>query len=125
MKHIITSTLKQLAADRPLLLLCAGLLVGGAVYILYVGFSLQASDLQLATRYTSYGETHFYREKWWYLLSFVGFGVLFLLAHIGMIAKLVAIGMRPLAFSFGWLSALILLFMFVYTYAVLGIAYLN
>ncbi len=125
MKHIITSTLKQLAADRPLLLLCAGLLVGGAVYILYVGFSLQASDLQLATRYTSFGETHFYREKWWYLLSFIGFGLLFLLAHIGMIAKLVAIGMRPLAFSFGWLSALVLLFMFVYTYAVLGIAYLN
>ena len=125
MKHIITSTLKQLAADRPLLLLCTGLFIGGIGYVLYVAFSLQASDLQLATRYTSYGETHFYREKWWYLLSFVGFGLLFLVAHISMMAKLVAIGLRSLAFSFGWLSALMLVFMFVYTYAVLGIAYLN
>jgi hypothetical protein len=125
MRHIIQSTLKQLAADRPMLLLCVGLFIGGLIYILYVAFSLQPSDLQLATRYTSFGETHFYREKWWYLLSFVGFGILFIVGHIGMLVKLFAIGLRPLAFGFAWLSFIVLLLMFVYTYAVLGIAYLN
>ena len=112
-------------ADRPLLLLLFGMILGGIGYIVYVGFSLQQSDLQLATRYTSYGETHFYREKWWYLLSFIGFGLLFIIAHAGMFVKLVAIGMRQLAISFAWLSLIVLVLMFVYTYAVLSIAYLN
>lgn len=108
-----------------MLLLIAGLLVGGMAYVVYVAFSLSPSDLQLATRYTSFGETHFYREKWWYLLSFIGFGLLFIVAHIGILIKLSVIGMRHLAISFAWLSVLVLLLMFVYTYSVLNIAYLN
>lgn len=125
MKHIIQKTLTHILADRPVLLLSLGLLLGGVAYIIYVAFNLNPSDLQLATRYTSFGETHFYREKWWYLLSFIGFGVLFMLAHIAMLAKLHAIGLRQLAIAFAWLSVIVLVFMFVYTYAVLGIAYLN
>lgn len=108
-----------------MLLLCTGILLGGIAYIIYVAFNLSASDLQLAIRYTSYGETHFYREKWWYLLSFIGFGLLFIAAHIGIVAKLYVIGLRQLAHGFAWLSLLILVLTFVYTYAVLGIAYLN
>ncbi len=108
-----------------MLLLSVGLLFGGIAYIIYVAFNLSPSDLQLATRYTSFGETQFYREKWWYLLSFVGFGLLFIVAHIGMLAKLYVIGLRPLAYAFAWLSLLVLVLMFVYTYSVLGIAYLN
>lgn len=125
MRHIIQSTLKQVASDRVMLLLSVGLLFGGIAYIIYVAFNLSPSDLQLATRYTSFGETQFYREKWWYLLSFVGFGLLFIVAHIGMLAKLYVIGLRPLAYAFAWLSLLVLVLMFVYTYSVLGIAYLN
>ena len=125
MKHIFQNTLKQILADRPMMLLSLGLLIGGLAYIAYVAFNLNASDLQLATRYTSFGETHFYREKWWYLLSFIGFGVLFMTAHIGMLAKLHAIGLRQLALAFAWLSVIVLVLMFVYTYAVLSIAYLN
>jgi hypothetical protein len=125
MRHIITSSFKQIASDRVMLLLVTGLFIGGMAYIVYVAFSLSPSDLQLATRYTSFGETHFYREKWWYLLSFIGFGLLFIVAHIGILIKLCVIGMRPLAISFAWLSVLVLLLMFVYTYAVLSIAYLN
>lgn len=125
MRHIIKSTIQQILADRMMLMLCAGLIVGGTVYIIFLALNLSPSDLQLATRYTSFGETHFYREKWWYLLSFVGFGILFIVAHIGMLAKLYVIGMRQLAYAFAWLSLIVLVLMFVYTYAVLGIAYLN
>jgi len=106
-------------------LLCLGLILGGIGYIVYVAFSLSASDLQLAIRYTSFGETHFYRDKWWYLLSFVGFGLLFIVAHVGMLAKLYVIGLKQLAYAFGCLSLVILVLMFVYTYSVLNIAYLN
>lgn len=125
MKHTILNTLKHLLADRQMLLLSFGLLLGGVSYIIYVAFNLSPSDLQLAIRYTSYGETQFYREQWWYLFSFVGIGVLFTAAHIGLVAKLFAIGMRPLALAFGWLSFIVLMLLFVYTYSVFGIAYLN
>ena len=125
MKHIIRSTLKELTADRRIMLLMTGVLLGGVAYLIYLALNLQASDLQLATRYTSYGDTHFYREKWWYLLSFVGFGVLFIAAHLSMIAKLFVIGLKPLAYAFAWLSLIVLVLMFVYTYSVLSIAYLN
>lgn len=125
MRHIIQSTLTEIAADRVILMLVTAILIGGAGYIIYVAFNLNASDLQLATRYTSYGETHFYREKWWYLFNFVGFGLLFMLAHVGLMAKLLMIGLRQLAIAFAWLSLVVLIIMFVYTYSVLGIAYLN
>ena len=92
---------------------------------MYVAVNLSASDLQLAIRYTSFGDTHFYRDKWWYLLSFIGFGILFLVAHVGLTAKLVAVDLKQLAHAFGWLSVLLLVLMFAYTYSVLGIAYLN
>lgn len=125
MKQLITTTIKQITADRPLFMLLLAILLGGLGYVVYVAISLSASDLQLAVRYTSFGDTHFYRDKWWYLLSFVGFGLLYLVAHIGLTIKLVAVELKQLAYAFSWLSLLVLVLMFVYTYSVLGIAYLN
>lgn len=125
MKQLVKSTIQQITSDRPLSLLMFGVLLGGLAYIVYVAISLSASDLQLAIRYTSFGDTHFYRDQWWYLLGFIGFGILFLIAHVGMTAKLVAIELKQLAYAFAWLSLLVLILMFAYTYSVLGIAYLN
>jgi hypothetical protein len=125
MKHIITTSLKQVLADRALALMCLGLLVVGIIYVAYVAFSLNPSDLQLATRYTSYGETHFYRNKWYYLTSFIVFGILFVIVHVGMIIKLYLNELRQLAFAFAWMSIIIAILAFVYTYSVLGIAYLS
>ncbi len=105
--------------------MCSLILFGGIVYIIYVALSLQASDLQLATRYTSFGGTHFYRDKWYYLLSFVGFGLLFTITHIGLMVKLYVSEMKPLATAMGWLGLIVLLMMFSYTYHVLSIAYLR
>lgn len=107
------------------MLLVMAIAIGGVAYIAYVGFSISASDLQLAIRYTSFGETHFYRDKWWYMLGFIGFGLLFIVAHIGMVTKLFAIGFKQFAYSFAWLSLILLVLMFAYTYSVLSIAYLN
>lgn len=122
---MIRSTIQQIVADRVMMLLCIGIFLGGVGYMAYVAFNLSPSDLQLAIRYTSYGETHFYRDKWWYLIGFVLFGLLFILAHLSMMAKLYVTGMKQLAYSFGWLSIVVLVLMFVYTYATLSIAYLN
>lgn len=111
--------------DRPLMLFVMALILGGVAYIIYVALNLSPSDLQLAVRYTSFGETHFYRDKWWYLFSFVGFGLLFIIAHVGFVTKLFAVGYKQLAYAFGWLSLIVLVLMFVYTHSVIGVAYLN
>lgn len=125
MKQQVKTTIQSILSDRPLSLLLMAILLGGVAYIVYVAINLSASDLQLAVRYTSFGDTHFYRDKWWYLFSFIGFGILFLIAHIGLTVKFVAIDLKQLAYAFGWLSMIVLVLMFAYTYSVLGIAYLN
>lgn len=125
MRHIIQSAFKQVAADRAALFLCLAIVLGGLIYIAFVAINLSPSDLQLATRYTSYGDTQFYRNKWYYLLSFVIFGLLFIVIHTGMIAKLVVSNMKQLAHALGWLSLVILLLTFTYTFYVLEIAYLS
>ena len=125
MKHIIRSALREVASDRVLLLLCIGILIASIIYSLYVILSLHPSDLQLAVRYTSYGETHIYRDKWYYLLSFVGFGVVFTVVHIGVMIKLHMNGLKELAYTIGWLSLAMIVLMFVYVRAVLGIAFLS
>lgn len=125
MKQTIKSAFDSIIADRVLMLLVAGIIIGAAVYTVFVIINLNPTDLQLAIRYTAFGETQIYREKWWYLLSFIGFGLLFLVAHVGMVAKLIVIGLRDLARAFASLSFVMLALMFVYTYSVLNIAYLN
>lgn len=125
MKHIIKNSVQQIVGDRKILFLSIFLLMGGLVYIAYVLLSLHTSDLQLATRYTSFGGTHFYRNKWYYLFTFVIFGLLFIVTHIGMMVKLYMSEMKPLATAMGWLGAIMLVIMFTYTYHVLSIAYLS
>jgi hypothetical protein len=125
MRHILQSSLRQLLADRTALILSGLILLGGAAFIVFVSLNLTPSDLQLATRYTSYGQTHFYRNKWFYLFSFIGFGVLYLVVHVGIITKLIVSQMKQLAHAFAWLSLIVLVLMFVYTYSVLQIAYLS
>ncbi len=125
MKNTIRSAFSQALSDRKLLLLLLALFIGGVGYIIYVALSLNASDLQLATRYTSFGETHLYRSKWYYLLSFIGFGLIFLVAHTGMTIKLYVSEMKQLAYAFAWLSLIVLGLLIYYTYSVLGIAYLS
>lgn len=124
MKQLLKLATKQLLADRAALFLVFAIILSTIVYTAYIAFSLKAGDLQLQTRFTSFGETHFYRTKWFYLLSFIGFGLLFALLNVGAIIKLQLNGMRSLAIAFGWFSIILLILAFVYTSNVLGIAYL-
>src|SRR5690606_17941057 len=100
-----------------LLVLCAG-------YCTYVGLSLQPSDLQVAVHYTAFGDTSFYREKWYYLISLIVFGLIVAIIHTALIIKLHLQGRRQIALLFAWLSLLIIVIAFFITNAVLRIAFL-
>ena len=125
MKKTATHILKQLISDRPLMFLTIGFIASLVVYCVYVGFSVSATDLQIATRYSAFGETQYYRNKWYYLLNFIGLAVLMAVVHTGLIAKLRSRDMRPQAFGFGFLSLILVMILFLLTHSVLSIAYLS
>lgn len=123
MKKIFTSAFNELRNDRPAMSVCIVLAVVAIIYIVYMGLSLNPVENQIAVRYTAYGGTNFYRDHWYYLLSFIGFAVSILVLHIGLIAKLLERNMRSLALALGWLSVLIFVITFVLSRAVLSNAY--
>lgn len=124
MKAHLFSPMKSILADRPIVALVSIFVIFCIAYCLYVSFSLQPSDLQVAVRYTSFGETGFYREKWGYLISFIFFGLSLLIIHTALIMKLYLQGRRQMTFSFAWLSILVLLIAWFITHSVLKVAFL-
>jgi len=125
MKHHILPPLKELLLDRPLLLLSLSVVLVGSIYMAYVAFSVSPTELQIATRFSAFSDAQFYRNKWYYLISFIGFGAILTFVHVALIAKIRSRGMRPLAFAFGGLTLLMIVIAFLWTYSVLDIAYLS
>lgn len=123
MKAVVVSSLKQVFADRIVVALIFLLILLSLLYCVYVGISLHPSDLQVAVHYTAYGETSFYREKWYYLISFILFGLVLAAAHTALIVKLFVQERRQIAILFAWLSIFLVVIMWFITRAVLGIAF--
>jgi hypothetical protein len=124
MKNSLLTSVKLFFADRAMMGFVALLFLMAMGYVVYVALALQPSDLQVATRYTAFGETHFYRSKWYYLLSFVLFGLVTAGVHIALAVKLYNRGQRPLAVSLIALTLLILVIGWIIARSVLGIAFL-
>lgn len=95
-----------------------------AAYCIYVSVSLRPSDLQVAVHYTAFGVTSFYKEKWYYLLSFVVFGLILAIVHSIIIIKLYVQERRQIALLFTWLSILILLITWIIAHSILKVAFL-
>lgn len=122
MKNIIITAFKLIAADRLVAVLLSVFLGGCAAYCLYVILALRPSDLQVAVHYSAFGNTHFYREKWYYLLSFLVFGIAMAVVHMALIAKLYGQQRRSIVLVFVGFSFLTLIIAWVLTWSVLRIA---
>lgn len=122
--NISLETVKKFLGDRTLLSLSMAVIILGLFYVIYIALSLEQSDLQVATRYTAFGETHFYRNKWYYLISFVVFGISLIGVHLALSVKLFGRGHRQLAAGFLALTLLLLIVGWIITRSVLGIAFL-
>lgn len=96
----------------------------GIGYVIYIAFALEPSDLQVATRYTAFGDTHFYRSKWYYLLSFIIFGVILMGAHTALSIKLFNRGHRSLAIALLGITAFLFVVSWLIAGSVLRIAFL-
>lgn len=124
MKSDFITYLKQVLADRVMATVVGAVILVSVGYCIYVGVSLHPSQLQVAVHYTAFGETFYYRDQWYYLLSFILFGALFGIAHSVLIVKLFTMNMREVALMFGYFSLFALLIIIIITHSVLGIAFL-
>ncbi|MDB5168259.1 MAG: hypothetical protein JWO55_517 [Candidatus Saccharibacteria bacterium] len=124
MKTNFITSLKLILADRLMTTLLGVFILACIAYCIYVGVSLRPSDLQVAVHYTAFGGTNFYRQKWYYLISFIMFGLILAAIHVILIVKLYVQERRQIAILFTCLSFLLLLIAWVMTNSVLKIAFL-
>lgn len=124
MKTNLLNSIKPILSDRLMTVLIIVFIIFCLTYSVYVGASLRPSDLQVAVHYTAFGETSFYREKWYYLVSFIIFGVIAAVVHTALIAKLYLQGRREIALAFVWLSILLIIIAWFIAWSVLKVAFL-
>lgn len=122
-REIIKISLKATLNDRPYVSLI-GLIIGTSViYCLVALLNIHPSDVVVYTRYTSFGEVHFYKDHWQYLLNFIAFGLIVAVAHTSMMVKLHNMGRRQTGLMVGWFGFAVLLVSFAYTLAIIGLGH--
>jgi hypothetical protein len=124
MKLNFITSLKLILADRLMTVLLIVFGLACLAYCVYVGISLRPSDLIVAVHYTAFGATKYYKEKWYYLISFIIFGLTLGVVHSLLIIKLYVQERRQMAIMFAWLSFLLLLIAWIITHSVLKVAFL-
>lgn len=107
MKEQITLAVRIVLRDRYLTVLLASFLFLCLCLLLFVSISIHPSELQVVVHYTSFGTTNFYRDKWYYLLSFVGFVVVMATTHTVLTYKIHQLKGREFAIAFAWLGFII------------------
>lgn len=124
MKTTIINSIKPILSDRLMVILTIAFALVALAYCIYVAVSLRPSDLQVAVHYTAFGETNFYRERWFYLINFIAFGIVVGVVHTVLSVKLYLQGRRPIALLFLWLSIFLIAIAFLLTRVVLNVAFL-
>lgn len=122
-KEAIKTSLKEVTKDRPYILLMGLIALVGLAYCLIVALSIHPSDVTVYTRYTAFGEAHFYKDHWQYLISFVLFGLVVALAHTSLMVKLHDMGRRQTGVLIGWFGVAVLLVAFAYTMAIISLGH--
>lgn len=121
MKEKIKESLKQLVADRYLLILSVILIILALIATINISLSVHPSELQLISHYSAFGITNFYSDQWFYLLVFAIFELASAILHIIMSIKLLIIKGHSIAIMFAWFGIGIVLLGWITAMAVLNI----
>lgn len=122
-KEDIKLSIKRVFTDRPFLVLIAALIMTGVIYCLITGFSLQVRDVQVYSRYTSFGEAHFYKSPWQYLVLFPIFGLIVTTFHVALMVKLHNLERRQSAILVGFAGITVLFIALFYASFVMRLAF--
>jgi len=121
MKTTIKESLKQLIADRYLLVLVVLMILLAIVLSVFIGLSISPSERQLVSHYSAFGITHFYFDQWFYLLSFIFFELAVAVLHSIIAIKLLIVKGHSMAIMFAWVGIGIILMGWVTTSTILGL----
>lgn len=102
-----------------------GIIVAALAFSLYVGLTIRITELQVVSHYSAFGGTNFYRDRWFYLLGFIGFALFVALSHIVLMGKLYVEKDRHFAIVFGWATLLLLVVATFVVGSILQIAQLS
>lgn len=102
MKQRITQAAEPFLSDRGILGLIVAFIASAVIAAVFLGLSIQPSELQVVTHYSGFGSTNFYRDKWYYLLNFIGFLLVFTVIHVALVRKLLMQIDRQLAVAYAW-----------------------
>jgi len=124
-KHQITHSAKEIIKDRYVAGLLFLFLFLCAFTIIFLVFKIRPSELQVVVHYTSFGSTNFYRDKWYYLLTFPVFISVLAVVHGVVSYKLLNKKGRDFAITFLWFSIILILVTITFFYQILKIASLS
>ena len=122
MKELFIESAKQVLKERRIIVTLVVFVVTCLVFLSYVAFNIQPSELKLVSHYSAYGSTNFYRDGWIYLLTFIGFGLTLLVGHTLLMLRILRAKGSELAYGFIWLSVIIVVIACAIAYQVLRIA---
>jgi len=122
MKTLFIEPIKQLAKERRLIIALVVLFISALALMIYVSMNIHQNELKIVTHYTAFGSTNFYRDKWYYLISFVVFGLVVAVVHSMIALRLLAAKGTELALAFVWASVLMVFIAGAIMYQVLRIA---
>ena len=122
-KDSLKLSVKRVLTDRAYLFLMGALVAVGVVYCFVTGFNVHQSDITVYTRYTSFGEVHFYKDHWQYLLTFVLFGVVVTLIHLALMVKLHNLDRRQTGVLIGLAGIVVLVLALIYTMSVMSLGH--
>ncbi|MEI7918562.1 MAG: hypothetical protein WCH58_04220 [Candidatus Saccharibacteria bacterium] len=104
MKTIILKSLKELVADRYLLVLLSVLILLALSFAVTIGLSIHPSYTQQISHYSAFGITNYYIDQWYYIFVFVAFGIVAAILHVIISIKLLVVKGHPLAVMFAWIG---------------------
>jgi hypothetical protein len=119
MKEIILKSLKELVADRYLLVLISVMLLMSFIFATIIGFSIHSSELQLMSHYSVFGVRGIYTDQWFYLFVFVIFELIVAFLHAIIAIKMLVVKSRSIAIMFGWLGFFVVILGFITALAVI------
>lgn len=109
------------ARDRLAISLLVGLALGALVLVVMTALSIRVSDVQIPNRYSGYGFTNLYRDKWYALLAFGIFPLIVLFIN-GYLAVKIHSFRRSLSLGLLTLSAFIIILALIVANAVFRLA---
>jgi hypothetical protein len=121
-KEDIKLSIRRVFTDRTFLIIAMMLIAAGLVYVTVTGLTLQGRDVQVYSRYTSFGEAHFYKSPWQHLVSFVVFGIVVVVTHLGLMVKFHNLERRGAAMIVGYAGIAVLFVAFMYSLFIMHLA---